>query len=85
LVTAYPWADAFDPAVEVLVGCSWVLPFHLLGRRRQLVDPESIEVQQQLDEAFDIVVLDGLSDDDWPPGESDITWREFAVSAPSDR
>ena len=41
------------------------------------MDPETLEIQQTLDEAFEnIVVIDELSpdpDDDWMPGEFDIT------------
>jgi hypothetical protein len=41
------------------------------------VDPETVEIQQTLDEMFEnIVVVDQLSphpDDDWMPGEFDVT------------
>jgi hypothetical protein len=32
-----------------------------------------METQQTLDEAFDLIVLDHPADDDWMPGEFDIT------------
>jgi hypothetical protein len=48
-----------------------------LFERRTKVDPETMEMQQALDEAFDdIVVLEPpppCPDDDWMPGEFDIT------------
>jgi hypothetical protein len=49
-----------------------------LGGRRQRVDSETMEMQRELDEAFDnVVVLEPppspSPDDDWMPGEFDIT------------